>query len=74
MLIYIPVPVFRAVRFLPSAFDAEAPSLGRLSGLEHRADSHASRDLPPPSLGPRKSLFQEGTPRICLENYHLESN
>jgi hypothetical protein len=33
-------------------------------GSKHRADSHAPREVPPPSLRPRKSLFQEGTSRI----------
>jgi hypothetical protein len=63
--VFIPY-LFRGARFLTEPFDAEAPLLGRLSDLEYCAYLHASRDSPPPSLRPRKSLFQEGTPRIFL--------
>jgi hypothetical protein len=56
--------LFRAVSFPPEIFNAGAPSFSRLSDLEHPAGLHASRNLPPPSLRPRKNPFREGTARI----------
>ena len=44
---------------LPESFDAEHPSLGRLSGLEHPAYIHASRELSPSSLRPPKASYRK---------------
>ena len=38
------------------------------------ADLHASRDVPPPSLRPRKSLFQEGTARNSVKRTVFDFN